>query len=162
MANLRWNKHYHMVERCSCCDQQTIVYRREITYPMLYCMKVLYVRLDNKPSNYMQIHQSHRVTTDFTKLQYWGLLVNEPKTSLYSLSEFGICFLKNKLTVPQYCWIYNDGVLPSPEGEENPEIYSYEIKPKKLDKESILADSLTLSEYLAKVNDPIPYQRSFL
>lgn len=143
-----WNDYYNMGSVCPCCQQQTIVYRREITFPMLHCMKVLYSRLKNKPSNYNEISNTHRVTTDFTKLRYWGLIQKTPESSLYKLTPDGIAFIRGYAELQRYRWIYNDERMPDPKDIDNPLIFCHDIKPKKMDKETILADSMTLSEYI--------------
>lgn len=105
---------------CPCCNQFAKVYKRRINVVMSRTLIRLYHLYQQNPL-YHHVKEivsgiSDTGTNDFSKLLYWGLIeekVKDPtntktRTSGYwRISQKGIDFVLNKISVPSYCYVYN-------------------------------------------------------
>jgi len=129
------------VKKCPHCGQNMMIYRRNIRKNMLWCLRQLWFLHKFKPVKVVDLSPLSNINSDFTKLAYWGL-VEYADNNLWKITERGILFILGRTQIPKYKWIYDNKIQADPEDEINPLIYSWEISPQTISKQTVLADAL--------------------
>jgi len=112
---------------CPCCDQFAKIYHRQIHASMAVHLIILY-KLSGRTGEY--IHKSVLMRQakmsvssfgggDFAMLRFWGLIEEQFKdlnkdsrtSGSWKITEKGILFVDQRITVQQKVRIYNGGVL---------------------------------------------------
>lgn len=106
---------------CPCCAQKVKRYRRKITSAMAYGLILIakktydWIHLEDYFKSVPHIPSSIR--GDISKLKHWGLLQKHPgradngnSNGLYRITTKGQLFVKGKIQVPHYCFLFNDHV----------------------------------------------------
>lgn len=105
---------------CPCCDRYAQVYRRRI-YSTPAAQLILLKKLGGA-ENF--IHSSRLVFSgatsvgDFAKAKYWELIEEKPNTDedknrsgFWRLTEMGFAFVNGDMTIPEFVYIFNDGII---------------------------------------------------
>jgi hypothetical protein len=106
--------------KCPCCDQLVKVYKRKLNSGMSFVLIQLY-----KNRGYINVKDflrknSFKNNHDWTLLKYWGLIEehyndDESKKSsgVWKITNKGIDFVLNRITVSKHVLIYNKRYLGS-------------------------------------------------
>jgi len=135
---------------CPCCGQTVKVYKRSIRSNMVFMMRKLVVKFKNQPMRVNEIDERTRVSSDFTKLMYWGL-ITPYENETYFVNETGLSFLRGECKVVEYKYVFNKKVQVEPVGTKNRMISVDDIKWSKIDKQKILEESIEYAEHISKI-----------
>jgi len=145
--------------RCPCCAQYAKRYRRKITSAMAYGLLLIH---KNSQGEWLHIEEFFKnqsdipssIRGDISKLRHWGLLEKNYAKSedgnsngLYRITSKGRAFVKGEITVPRYCYIFNDEVNGFSE--------------EKATIQSALTDKFNYSELLPRTNEPMKQKELF-
>ncbi len=104
---------------CPCCGQFVRRYRRKITSAMAWGLILIHNHCT--PNHWVHLRefftkQNIATMNDLPTLKHWNLI--EPcklkrddgnaESGLYRITEKGVEFVRNKIVVPRYCYIFND------------------------------------------------------
>lgn len=109
-----WKKGNH----CPCCDQLVKLYSRKINMVMAKTLISLYkISFDNEDYHHVSDFMVHNVgTNDFSKLRYWGLIVEQEKdetdthkrtSGFWAITKKGRSFVRGEVLVPMYADTFN-------------------------------------------------------
>lgn len=105
-------------DHCPVCNRFTKIYKRKITSSMA----IFLIKFWNKYRD----HKFHSVTAfrkdffcgDYGKLAYWGLTESDgsvgdvsKSSGRWRVTPSGELFARNRLEVPQFCYVYDNKVL---------------------------------------------------
>lgn len=127
-------EHMEQIKKCPHCNQNMMIYRRNIRSNMLYCLHRLYFTLGNVPTKTRDIDARSNVISDFPKLRFWGLV--EEQDGKWLVTTRGHMYLLGNVSLKKYKWIYNNGVMA--DQAENPRLYIWDICPEKISKAIVL------------------------
>lgn len=103
-------------ETCPCCTQFAKVYKRKITSTAAAGMIALYRSCGQNYGHIATI--MNRQQGDETKLAYWELIEEERvfrpdggRAGYWRVTDKGVVFLQNQITVPKYARVYDGRVL---------------------------------------------------
>lgn len=115
--------------KCPCCGQFVKLYKRKITSSMAYGLIVIN-RL-KEPGEIFHLNKFFKelpnvpaaIHGDMPKLRLWGLLSDiekelddgNPNCGLYTLTPEGRAFVMGAISVPKYCFMYNNKVTAKSE-----------------------------------------------
>ena len=111
---------------CPCCSQRVKLYKRHITDFMSTRLINLY-RISDKGTNRKYFHITEICASqnggDFSRLERWGLITPEPNdppttkrtNGMWRISELGIDFVENKVSVPKTKFMFNNAVYRTSE-----------------------------------------------
>lgn len=128
------------VKVCHCCGQIMMIYRRTIRLNMLCCLRKLFFAYKYEAVKAHALEPDGVLSADFEKLRYWGL-IESVEGNLWKITAKGIAFILGRTSIPKYIWLYNQQAQPMPDGEQNPEIFCWDIAPEKISKEIVLRDA---------------------
>lgn len=108
--------------RCPCCDQFAKRYKRSISGAVSRSLIKMFLEYDRDYFHITSIRSSGG--GDFAKLRYWGLVEEKEKdgakdtrtSGFWRLTDSGVLFVNNELTVPKYVYTYNGIVSSFSEG----------------------------------------------
>lgn len=116
---------------CLCCGQTVKLYKRSITSSMAYSL-IKYS--ENQVGAYKHaqtyFHERGHMYAgggDFPKLRFWGLIEKRgdskedgnPNSGYYAITQKGLNFVNNDITVPKYMYIYLNKVRKQSEEQVN-------------------------------------------
>lgn len=138
--------------RCPHCRQLVMVRRRNLRKEQIFTLRIAANHFAFKPFKVSSIPDITRaVGGDFTILKHWGLIEEVPGKEMWTVTHLGATFLLGQVSIPKYCWIFNDTVQSKPLSAPNPEVFVYEICrdewASRVSTESIRKNSMTFSEY---------------
>jgi hypothetical protein len=112
---------------CPCCDQLAKVYRRPLNYGMAHCLFLMYDYFNQPGHERCWLHLPSYLNGrgvvarggDPTKTRYWGLIVgsgdvredDSPRVGHWRITEKGVAFVEQRITVPSHALVYNDQCL---------------------------------------------------
>jgi hypothetical protein len=111
---------------CPCCEQISKIYKRRLNSGMAYELIALY-----KISIFGEyVHHSRFSETtggEISKLRYWGLVIEKPKSDdkntrtsgFWAITEKGIDFVLNKIKVSRHLFLYDAKFLGFSKEETN-------------------------------------------
>lgn len=105
---------------CPCCGQFVKRYRRKITSAMAYGLILLHQESKGEWIHMLSFFTERKMssTNEMAKLRHWGLIEKKdgekedgnPNNGYYRITRRGILFAEKMISVPRYCFIYNDTV----------------------------------------------------
>lgn len=126
VEGVRWDGGY-----CPCCGQNVKVYKRSLNTPMTKLLIWLVETfLKNGQQHYINVHkfpfiQGRRGGGDFAKLQFWGLIEQEPvpdevdakHSGEWRPTKAGIQFVQGNIKAAKYVMVYLNDVVGTSEEE---------------------------------------------
>ena len=115
----------HTGTTCPCCGRYVKLYKRKLTSSMVKALILIYKYFKLNPESWLHVENylkdqkiSAAVRGDFPKLRYWGLLEKQidkrddgsGRVGYYKITQKGIDFVKGKVEVPRFAYIYNQKV----------------------------------------------------
>ena len=107
---------------CPCCDQKVKLYERKLMWMMARGLVALYWldRTSNDgPYHHRNVIMPNDTSGSFAKLEYWRLIDQKVNTDtgkrcsgFWRITQKGIDFVENKISVPKYQYTYNMKVFP--------------------------------------------------
>ena len=113
---------------CPCCGQLAKVYPRTITSSMAYVLILLERHFRKFPKDWLHVPSYLTKTCkigsavrggDWAKLVHWDLIVKKPelredksrRNGKYKLGPKAVSFVRGRLELPRYAYIYNGALL---------------------------------------------------
>lgn len=132
---------------CPCCGQLVKRYSRPFHATMALTLIRLY-QLCSKENDYYHVKQivrgiSDTGTNDFSKLRYYGLVIEKPKdandtktrtSGFWTITDKGRDFVEGRISVPQRLVLYNKKSL----GFEGKEIFIKQALGEKFDYDQLM------------------------
>ncbi len=105
---------------CPCCDRFAKLYDRYATAAMTYALILIYKK--NK-TNWLHVtkfltKEGISAGRDVVTFCHWHLMEKKeggkkdgnPSRGVFRITENGVLFIYDKITIPKYCFLYNDKV----------------------------------------------------
>ena len=106
-------------EHCPYCGQRTFVYARTLRYNQVICLRIL----NKSPLKFeglkaIEISSHKNLISDFSKMRHWGLIDYGTRKNTWKITERGIAFLRGKISVIKYVFIFNNELQEQPDDSD--------------------------------------------
>lgn len=96
---------------CECCGAQTKEYRHKLSKGLGESL-VQFFRYGGR-AKLRDLHLSYSKRTNFQKLRYFGLVTNDEKLAMWTLTDKGEQFVRGTIRVQEYVWTWQADPLES-------------------------------------------------
>jgi hypothetical protein len=137
------------VKVCPHCKQKMMIYQWQMTPNNLSMLRVLFFNHGYEYKKVSELDERQIMQVNFPKMRHWGL-IEGGENNTWRMTSLGVDFILGRRQIFKFVWLYNKTAQNPPDGFVNPLIWAWDVSPKKITKETVLADAVKYPREEAK------------